>query len=53
MFFAYGGGYVLGATEMYPGPGLAVGGDVVVVNFNYRLGAFGWLATMDEASKYI
>ena len=53
MFFIYGGGNQFGASEMYPGPGLAVGGDVVVVNFNYRLNAFGFMATMDSSSNYL
>ena len=51
MFFIYGGGFLLGASEMYPGAALATAGHVVVVNFNYRVGTFGFLATMDTASK--
>jgi len=49
MFFIYGGGFSIGTGEMYPGPALAVHGDVIVVNFNYRLNVFGFLSTLDDA----
>ena len=45
MLFIYGGGYQIGTGEMYPGSGLAVHGDVIVVNFNYRISVLGWLTT--------
>lgn len=47
MVFIYGGGFVCGAASwpLYDGAELARGGDVVVVNINYRLGALGYLAT--------
>lgn len=45
MVFVYGGGYDFGTGEMYPGNGLAIHGNVVVVNFNYRVNLFGWFST--------
>ena len=45
MVYIYGGAYVLGTGEMYPGYVLALHGEMIVVNFNYRLGAIGWLST--------
>jgi len=45
MFFVYGGAFVLGTGEMYPGYGLALHGDMIVVNFNYRVSTLGWLST--------
>ena len=45
MVFIHGGGYVLGtsALRLYSGARLALRGEVVVVSFNYRLGAFGYV----------
>lgn len=45
MVWVYGGGFTIGAgsVEIYDGTALARQG-VVVVNFNYRLGPFGFLA---------
>lgn len=45
MVWVHGGAYVLGSGSQpyYNGRRLAAGGDVVVVTFNYRLGAFGFL----------
>ncbi|TFV57377.1 carboxylesterase/lipase family protein [Mycobacterium sp. PS03-16] len=45
MVWVHGGAYVLGSANqpLYHGRALAVGGDVVVVAVNYRLGAFGFL----------
>ena len=45
MVFVYGGGYLVGMGEMYPGYGLALHGDMIVVNFNYRVSTLGWLST--------
>ncbi|WP_280233517.1 carboxylesterase/lipase family protein [Nocardia cyriacigeorgica] len=44
MVFIHGGGYMFGtsALSLYSGARLAVGGDVIVVSLNYRLGAFGY-----------
>jgi carboxylesterase type B len=49
MVFIYGGGFSFGTGEMYPGYGLALHGNMIVVNFNYRLNAIGWLSTGDDA----
>lgn len=45
MFWIHGGGYLTGAgsRSRFNGSRLSVYGDVVVVTFNYRLGAFGFL----------
>jgi para-nitrobenzyl esterase len=43
MVWIYGGAMVHGNAAMYPGDALAAQG-VVVVNFNYRLGRFGFFA---------
>ncbi|NVM02741.1 MAG: carboxylesterase family protein, partial [Candidatus Helarchaeota archaeon] len=45
MVWIYGGGFVIGASsrDRLNGARLAVHGDVVVVNFNYRLGVLGFL----------
>jgi para-nitrobenzyl esterase len=60
MVFVYGGGNVIGATNqqllggnLYDGTALANAQDVVVITFNYRLGALGFLAhpSLSEASR--
>ncbi|MGU3501454.1 carboxylesterase/lipase family protein [Mycobacterium sp. C31M] len=45
LVWVHGGAYVLGssAQPLYHGRELALGGDVIVVTVNYRLGAFGFL----------
>jgi para-nitrobenzyl esterase len=47
MVFIYGGGFVAGSSAwpLYEADRLARAGDVVVVTFNYRLGALGFLTT--------
>ena len=47
MVWIHGGGFTsgTGASLLYRGHELARTGDVVVVTFNYRLGALGFLAT--------
>ncbi|XP_077979544.1 fatty acyl-CoA hydrolase precursor, medium chain-like [Glandiceps talaboti] len=51
MAFIQGGGYEIGtAMYLYDGRILAQRKKVVVVTFNYRLGALGYLSTMDGAS---
>ncbi|PCJ18856.1 MAG: carboxylesterase [Gammaproteobacteria bacterium] len=44
MVWIHGGGYFIGSgsQELYKGQHLAVHGDVVVVNINYRLGVVGY-----------
>lgn len=51
MVFIHGGSFNRGAGSypLYDGSYLAANRDVIVVNFNYRLGALGFLAT-DEVS---
>jgi para-nitrobenzyl esterase len=45
MVFIYGGAFGIGGAiaGQYRGESLAAAGDVVVVGFNYRVGALGWL----------
>lgn len=45
MVFIHGGGYSVGSSQDFPGQGEAFvrTGRVVYVNFNYRLGALGYL----------
>jgi para-nitrobenzyl esterase len=43
MVWIHGGGFTNGSGNDYDGSRLAVGGDVVVVTINYRLGVFGFL----------
>jgi para-nitrobenzyl esterase len=45
MVFVHGGAYSVGSSREVPfqGEGLVRGGGVVFVNFNYRLGALGYL----------
>ena len=45
MVFVHGGAYSVGSAREVPhlGEGLVRSGDVVFVNFNYRLGALGYL----------
>ena len=45
MIWIHGGGYLMGAGNMYDGSYLALRGDVIVVTMNYRLGPFGFLST--------
>lgn len=47
MVFIHSGNFSTGTSQAQPGHVLATW-DVVVVNFNYRLGAFGFLTTEDE-----
>ena len=50
MVFIYGGAFVYGASSdaLYNGAYAAAHGDVVVVSFNYRLGALGFLAGIKD-----
>jgi len=45
MVYVYGGSFILGTGEMYPGYALALHGEMIVVNFNYRVSTLGWLST--------
>ena len=53
MFWIHGGGLTsgTGSDSMYWGDRLAAQKDVVVVTFNYRLGALGFLAHRDLAAE--
>lgn len=51
MVWIHGGGFTIGSGAFYDGGVLAAKGDVVVVNFNYRLGAFGYFAHPDLAKE--
>src|SRR5688572_5457140 len=44
LVYIHGGGWQVGAGSVptFDGARLAAAGDIVVVNFNYRLGVFGW-----------
>ncbi|MFD3499197.1 carboxylesterase/lipase family protein [Streptomyces sp. NPDC058676] len=44
LVYVHGGGWQVGAGSVptFDGSRLAARGDIVVVNFNYRLGVFGW-----------
>jgi para-nitrobenzyl esterase len=45
LFWIYGGGFTTGEGSMpwYDGRAFAKNGDIIVVTFNYRLGAYGFL----------
>lgn len=53
MVWFHGGAFVTGsgATPWYDGTSFARSGDVVVVTFNYRLGAFGFLHLGEVAGE--
>jgi len=50
MVFIYGGAFVYGSSAdvLYNGAYTAARGDVVVVSFNYRVGALGFLAGLKD-----
>ncbi len=54
MLFIYGGDFVIGNSEntLYDGSYLAANKDVIVVSFNYRVGAFGFLVTNELDGNY-
>ncbi len=53
MVYVYGGAFLTGSGSipLYNGSTLAAKGDVIVVSFNYRLGAFGFLAYTEGLSE--
>ncbi|XP_033748690.1 putative inactive carboxylesterase 4 [Pecten maximus] len=51
MVFIHGGAYISGSGQLYDGSYLAISGDVIVVNLNYRLGFMGFMSTQDNASS--
>ncbi|KAH3796127.1 cholinesterase 1-like [Dreissena polymorpha] len=50
MVYIYGGAYVIGQSKIYSAENLTLVGDAVVVTFNYRVSALGFLST--GSSKY-
>lgn len=51
MVYIHGGAFIMGGGASYFfGPNYLLEQDVILVTFNYRLGAFGFLATDDKAS---
>src|SRR5688500_2645923 len=54
LVFIHGGAFVAGSSSspLYDGGRLAELGDQVVVTFNYRLGAFGYLCLGDEGMRW-
>lgn len=47
MVWIHGGGFVLGGASQYKPQKIVLGGDVIVVTINYRLGLFGFLTLHD------
>ena len=54
LVFIHGGAFIAGASRspLYDGGRLAELGDQVVVTFNYRLGAFGYLCLGEEGARW-
>lgn len=51
MVYIHGGAFIMGGGASYFfGPNYLIENDVVLVTFNYRLGALGFLATNDKAA---
>ncbi|VDK50583.1 unnamed protein product [Cylicostephanus goldi] len=52
MVWLFGGGYYSGSPSLilYDGKALALLGNVIVVNVNYRVGPFGYLFMDDDAA---
>jgi carboxylesterase type B len=46
MVYIHGGDFIHGSSNTFPGHIMAAFYDVVVVTFNYRLGALGFLSTV-------
>jgi neuroligin len=46
MIYIHGGDFIHGSSNTFPGHMMAAFYDVVVVTFNYRLGALGFLSTV-------
>ncbi|XP_076466749.1 acetylcholinesterase-like [Babylonia areolata] len=50
LVWVHGGGFIVGAADVYEAEELAGEGRIVVVTLNYRLGPFGFLSTGDASS---
>lgn len=51
MVYLHGGAFIMGGgASFFFGPNYLLENDVVLVTFNYRLGALGFLATADKAA---
>ncbi len=51
MVYLHGGAFIMGGgASFFFGPNYLLENDVILVTFNYRLGAFGFLATSDKAA---
>lgn len=48
MVWIHGGGFIVGGASQYKPQKLVLGGDVIVVTINYRLGLFGFLTLHDQ-----
>jgi len=51
IYWVYGGAFILGMSDMYPGEDLALTGEVIVVTVNYRIGVSGFLSTGDRVAE--
>ena len=45
MVWIYGGAYIIGQSSIYSAENLTLVGDVIVITFNYRISALGFLST--------
>ena len=50
MFYIHGGSLLFGSGAARDTEALAIAGDVIHVNINYRLDIFGFLATTDQSA---
>ena len=50
MVWIYGGAYIIGQSSIYSAENLTLISDTILVTFNYRLSAFGFLST--NSSRY-
>ena len=48
MVWIYGGAFVIGQSSIYSAENLTLVSDTILVTFNYRLSAFGFLSTRNS-----